>query len=134
MVTWPISLKVNNPETDWNQLSFLLHLLINIKFSFQWYQLRKVLQEKQIHPLYHRHVTHSLKVNNPRMEKNQLQTLLKILNSIKLVHGKRKKFILYTVVTWCILWRSVTQKPTKNSRRFWQKLTSIKFCFHWHQM
>ena len=65
-------LKVNNPETDLNQLWPLLHLLINIKFSFQWYQIRKVLQEKQIHPLHHGHVTHSLKVNNSKMDKNQL--------------------------------------------------------------
>ena len=29
-------------------------------------------REKQIHPLCHGHVMHSLKVNNPKRDKNQL--------------------------------------------------------------
>ena len=38
----------------------------------QWHQICYVLQEKQIHPLYHGHVMNSLKVNNPKTDKNQL--------------------------------------------------------------
>ena len=33
------------------------------------------LREKQIQHLHHAHKTHSLKVNNPKKDKNQLQVL-----------------------------------------------------------
>ena len=35
----------------------------------------KIGLEKQICPLCHGHVVHSLKVNNPKTDKNQLQVL-----------------------------------------------------------
>ena len=36
------------------------------------YQIRYVLQEKQFYPLHHGPVTDYLKVNNPKIDKNQL--------------------------------------------------------------
>ena len=46
-----------------------LQLLINIAFSFQRYQIQKILQEKQIHLLHHDPMTDSLKVNHPKIYK-----------------------------------------------------------------
>ena len=42
-----------------------------------------VLQEKQIHTLYHDQVMYFLKVNNPKMNKNQLNVVQQILIIIK---------------------------------------------------
>ena len=44
------SLKVNSLKMDNNQLQILLQILISITLSFQWYIIRQVLREKQIHP------------------------------------------------------------------------------------
>ena len=60
------SVNVSNPKTVKNKLQVLFQILISTRFSFQWFIIRQVLWEKQIHPLYYGHMTHSSMLGSHR--------------------------------------------------------------------